>query len=201
MIYLIDDKKPRQELFGWDEPRFDFYRPILKTVYSYNQIKNENLNSEVKIFSKDSIILFHESFFDNVDYSNKKDSLEIRNKLIAWCNTNNIPIVQFSGSINTRKIVDHNVSLPVEILYQNLEIFFKSILNDDPIEKSLKHLLFGDNFKIERILQLKKEIWETKFKLSPLLNQKINEFNLLTNRNIDLKVTQDPTVLKSLINE
>lgn len=201
MIYLIDDKKPRQELLKWDQPRFDKYKSILKPVYSFVQMKDEELNTDEKIFSYQSIILFHESFFDNVDYDNKADSVKIRNKLIQWCEANNIPIVQFSGSINRRKISGREVSLPVEGFYQNLEIFLESVVKKDPVEKSLKCLLFGENFNIEEILQLKKEIWETKFKLSPLLNQKVKEYNALSNKNIDLKVTQDPTILKSLINE
>lgn len=201
MIYLIDDKKPRQELLRWDESRFEKYKPILKTVYSYKQMKDEELNTDDKIFSDQSIILFHESFFDNVDYSNKADSLKIRNKLIQWCEKNDIPMVQFSGSINTRNISDNEVSLPVEVMYQNLNVFLDSVANNDLIEKSLKLLLYGENFNIEEILHLKKEIWETKFKLSPLLNKKINEYNRLTNKNIDLTATQDPTILKSLINE
>ena len=201
MIYLIDDKKPRQELLRWDQSRFDRYKSILKPIYSYKQMEDEDLNSDEKIFSNQSIILFHESFFDNVDYSNKADSLKIRNKLIQWCETNNIPMIQFSGSINRRKISGRQVSLPVERMYQNLDIFLDSVAKKNPIEKSLKYLLFGEKFNIEETLQLKKEIWETKFKLSPLLNQKIKEYNLLANKNIDLRVTQDPTILKSLINE
>lgn len=201
MIYLIDDKKPRQELLRWDQSRFDKYQTIIKTVYSYKQMKDENLNTDEKIFSNNSIILFHESFFDNVDYSNKAESLKIRNKLIQWCETNSIPIIQFSGSINRRKKNGNEVSLPVEILYQNLEIFLNSVANNNPIERSLKYLLFGENHSIEEILQIKKEIWETKFKLSPLLNKKIKELNALTNKSIDLKTTQNPTILKSLLNE
>ena len=201
MIYLIDDKKIRQELLGFNNSKFEKYNSILNTVYSYVQIKKDELNVIGKIYSKDSIILFHESFFDNVDHSQKGDSIIVRNNLIKWCEINNVPLIQFSGSNNSRSRNGYKVSLPVEILYQNLELFINSIKNKDDIEKSLKILMFGENFNKEEILQLKKEIWETKFKMSPLLNNKINEFNRLTNKNIDLKVTQDPTILKSLFNE
>lgn len=201
MIYLIDDKKPRQESLGWHEFKFEKYNSIIKTVYSYKQIKEENLNTVDKIYSDDSIILFHESFFDYVDNSHKKDSVEIRNELVSWCNENNIPLVQFSGSNKSRNVSRNNVSIPVKLLYQNLELFVSSIIRNDNIEKSVKILLFGENYNIEQILQLKKELWETKFRLSPLLNSKIKEINTLTNKNIDLKRTQDPIILKSLINE
>ena len=201
MIYLIDDKNLRQELFGWNQSKFEKYNSILKTVFSYKQIKEEALNTIDNIYSKNSIILFHESFFDHVDNSHKKDSIEIRNDLINWCATNNIPFVQFSGSNNSRNKNGYNVSLSVDILYQNLELFINSIERNDGIDKSLKVLLFGENFNMEEILLLKKAIWETKFKLSPLLNNKIQGFNTLTNKSIDLKVTQDPTILKSLLNE
>ena len=121
MIYLIDDKNLRQELFGWNQSKFEKYNSILKTVFSYKQIKEEALNTIDNIYSKNSIILFHESFFDHVDNSHKKDSIEIRNDLINWCATNNIPFVQFSGSNNSRNKNGYNVSLSVDILYQNLE--------------------------------------------------------------------------------
>jgi hypothetical protein len=201
MIYLIDDKKPRQEALGWNEFKFEKFNSIIKTIYSYKQIKEENLNTVDKIYSDDSIILFHESFFDHVDNSHKKDSIEIRNELISWYNDNNIPLVQFSGSNKSRNVSGNTVSIPVKIVYQNLELFVISITRNDNIEKSMKILLFGENYNIEQILQLKKELWETKFRVSPLLNSKIKEFNTLTNKNIDLKIYQDPTIIKSLINE
>ena len=201
MIYLIDNKKQRQELLGWNQSKFEKYNSILKTVYSYKQIKEEDLNTVDNIYSDDSIILFHESFFDHVDNTHKKDSIEIRNQLINWCLANNIPIIQFSGSNNIRSREGKSVSLPVKILYQNLDLFINSINSNDNLDKSLNILLFGENFNIEEILQLKKEIWETKFKLSPLLSNKIKEFNTLTKKSIDLKVTEDPTILKSLLNE
>lgn len=201
MIYLIDDKKQRQELLGWNKPRFSKYESILKTVYSYKQMIEENLNTVDNIYSDHSIILFHESFFDSAHNVHKKESIEIRNNLINRCLTKDIPLVQFSGSNNLRIKEEKNVSLPVKILYQNLELFLNSINRNDDIERSLKILLFGDNYNVEEILQLKKEIWETKFKLSPLLNAKIKEFNTRANKSIDLTVTQDPRILKSLINE
>jgi hypothetical protein len=201
MIYLIDDKKSRQVQLDWNQIKFEKFNSILKAVYSFNQIEKEKLNTKGKIYSADSIILFHESFFDHIDNLHKKESDIIRNELYDWADKNNVPLILFSGSNNTRSINGKRVSLPVKLLYQNLELFVNSILNNDDIEKSLKILLYGEKFNLEEILQLKKEIWETKFKLSPVLNNKINEFNALTSYSIDLKVTQDPTLLKSLINE
>lgn len=201
MIYLIDDKKSRQELLGWDQSKVEKHNSILKTVYSFKQIKAENLNTKDRIYAKNSIILFHESFFDKVENVHKVDSIAIRNELIDWCGSNNIPLVQFSGSTNKRSKKDKNVSLHVKIMYQNLELFINSVTNNDDINQSLNILLFGENFNIEEILHLKKQIWETKFKFSPLLNSKIKELNTLINKNIDLKITQNPIILKSLINE
>lgn len=201
MIYLIDDKKSRQEQLGWGQTKFENFNSILKTVYSYKQIEKEELNTNDKIYATNSIILFHESFFDHVDNSHKKESDKIRNGLNDWADKNNVPLILFSGSNNARSIIGQKVSMPVKLLYQNLELFVNSILSDDETEKSLKILLYGEKFNVEEILQLKKEIWETKFKLSPLLNNKINQFNTLTSRSIDLKITQDPILIKSLINE
>ena len=201
MIYLIDDKISRQKLLGWNKEKLEKYESIVKPVYSYKQILEENLGSIDNIFSNQSIILFHESFFEQVTDSNKSDSLKIRNELINWCIENKIPLVKFSGSINTRIQNGVNVSLSVKILYQNLEFFLNSIDKKDSIVKSLQILLFGENYNIEEILQLKKEIWETKFKFTPVFDTKIKYFNTLTNKTIDFKVTPNPTVLKTLINE
>jgi len=201
MIYLIDDKISRQKLLGWNKEKLEKYESIVKPVYSYKQILEENLGSIDNIFSNQSIILFHESFFEQVTDSNKNDSLKIRNELINWCVENEIPLVKFSGSINTRIQNGVNVSLSVKILYQNLEFFLNSIDKKDSIDKSLQILLFGENYNIEEILQLKKEIWETKFKFSSVLNTKIKSFNRLTNKSIEINPNTDPTVLKTLINE
>ena len=201
MIYLIDDKKSRQKLLGWNQEKLEKYKSNVKPVFSYKQILEENLSSIDNIFSDESIILFHESFFEQVTDSNKNESIQTRNKLITWCNDNKIPFIQFSGSINKRMQNGHSISLPVKILYQNLEFFLKSINKKDHIEKSLQVLLFGENYNIEKVLQLKKEIWETKFKYSPLLNAKIKSFNTLTNKTIEINPNTNPTVLKTLINE
>lgn len=199
MVYLIDDKKSRQELLGWKDSDFNEHESVLKSVCTYKQIKEENLSSE--IFSSNNIILFHESFFDNVENQDKKESKEVREKLTNWANKHGLILVKFSGAINSRSLDNNQVSLPVSILYRNLEIFLTSLKTEDKIEISLKKLLFGENYKIEEILLLKKEIWETKFKFSPLLNNKIKELNSLTNKNIDLKVSQNPIILKSVLNE
>lgn len=201
MIYLIDDKKPRQELLGWNRGMIDKYENILKPIYTYKQIEDENLNSQKEIFSANSIVLFHESFFDSVTYANRKNSLEVRNKLNQWLNDKNIPLVSFSGSIRTRESSDNRASVPVEILYQNLDLFLKSYLRQDTIAKSLKFLLFGEKFNIEQILLVKKQIWETEFVASPLLDKLIEEYNQLTNGNIPPSATlNNPYLLKILVN-
>lgn len=199
MVYLIDDKKSRQEVLGWKISDFKKYVNVLKTIYTYKQIKEENLSSE--IFSNNSIILFHESFFDSIENQDKIESQDVREKLTNWASQHNLVLVKFSGAINSRALDKNQVSLPVNILYRNLEIFLTSLNNEDKMEISLKKLLFGENYKIEEILLLKKEIWETKFKFSPLLNNKVKEINILTNKNIDIKISQNPIILKSLLNE
>ena len=43
MIYLIDDKISRQKLLGWNQERLEKYESIVNPVYSYKQIRDENL--------------------------------------------------------------------------------------------------------------------------------------------------------------
>ena len=79
MVYLIDDKKSRQEFdYLWTNTRFDHFKNIIRCIYTLDEL--ENVSKEV--FSNDNIILYHESF---IDLSNKSDeSIEKRNKLYFW---------------------------------------------------------------------------------------------------------------------
>lgn len=147
MIYLFDDKKNRQEDYGWSNELLDKYNDFLTSIYSYKEIDEKAIK---EIFIEGNTILFHESFFDNVEKNHQKDSLETRQKLITYSKTNQkFNLVIFSGSKNSRKLIDNSASLPVSVLYQNLKAFITKI---EQGTINLEYLLFGENIQIEKEL-------------------------------------------------
>lgn len=149
MIYLIDDKINRQIESGWDIERFKTFVEFIKPIHLYSEIENEKEREEI-FADKKNIILFHESFFDNVLNKHHLYGHEIRNRLIQFSIHNpEFYIVFFSGSKNTRSIFKNIVHLPVSILYQNLETFLVNIKNND---LNLRYLMFGEKPQIEEEL-------------------------------------------------
>ena len=51
MIILIDDKKKRQEDFGWTEHKFNQYENIIQQIYSLEDLKSRSKD----IFQKRNI--------------------------------------------------------------------------------------------------------------------------------------------------
>lgn len=154
MIYLIDDKTNRQQDFGWDENKIGSFKDILISISRYDQI--EDIELRKLMFSDQNIILFHESFFDNVENKQNKDVNEIRNSLVKFAEKNGtFKVIFFSGSYNSREINETGGSIPVSILYQNMDSFLSNYKENGLIE--LKFLFFGKNPEIENVLIEKRE--------------------------------------------
>jgi hypothetical protein len=151
MIYLIDDKIGRQKDYGWNPEKLNLYRDTLKPIYSYSEILDKNLSKE--IFSDNSIVLFHESFFDSaINAKNAKDLTEIREKIeFLSSQKENFKAAYFSGSKSSRNLSKNkkNAHIPVSILYQNLSVFIEKVMKG---ESDFRYLLFGENYKFEEIL-------------------------------------------------
>ena len=148
MIFLIDDKKDRQsEDYDWTLKRLDCFKDHIKPIYSLKQINEENLRND--IFKEGSIVLLHESFFDNVVNRQDNDSIEIRRELDKYILSKNGYVVYFSGSKSSRTNSGRIAHIPVSILYQNLEVFIKKKSEG---EINLDYILFGENPKIEEEL-------------------------------------------------
>ena len=144
MVYLIDDKKFRQELdYSWTNERFNSFSSVITCVYTLEELHQKADD----IFSENNIILYHESFIDQTYLSN--EAIEKRNKLNTWSKNKNNLVVYFSGSKNTREINDNIAYIPVSTLYSNLEIFLNKITNK---EFNLNYLLFGEKINIEKDL-------------------------------------------------
>lgn len=159
MIYLIDDKKNRQSDYGWSKEKIESYIDVLTPIYTYSEIQKSDERAE--IFKEGNTIIFHESFFDNIDIIHKSNSLEIRKKLNEFSKKNvGFNLVIFSGSKNSRNLANNIASLPVSIMYQNLNIFIDKIKNGDT---NLEYLLFGENIKLEKELVEQFKNWNSHY--------------------------------------
>lgn len=147
MIYLFDDKKNRQSDYGWSKEKLGKYVEHLIPIYTYDQITVED---RTEIFKNGNTIIFHESFFDNVNIIHKTNSMDIRKRLNLFAEENiEFNLIVFSGSKNSRIIYKNSASLPVSIMYQNLEIFIKKVIEGD---LNLEYILFGENIDLEKKL-------------------------------------------------
>ncbi len=147
MIYILDDNKNRQEDFGWSSERLASFSEIITPIY-FSSDMNDELKR--KIFSSGSVVLFHESFFDNPQNLLEKDSRKIREKLVEFAEKNtDFMLVLFSGSKDERKWNNNIGHMPVSEIYTNLEIFLTTY-KLGTIDIGM--LLYGKNSKIEEQL-------------------------------------------------
>lgn len=144
MIYLIDDKKRRQNDFGWTAEKFNHYSTLIKPLYTISDI----VRIGDKLYDENNIVLYHESFLDFT--SDKIRAVEQRKKLKDKAYSNNLlSIAFFSGSQSSRSFSDNTADLPVAIVYQNLEVLIQQYERGNG---NLKYLLFGENPDIEEDL-------------------------------------------------
>jgi len=146
MIYLIDDKKHRQTKdFGFSNEKLKEFNDLLEPIYDLENLKND-------IFDENNIVLFHESF---IIPNNSNEHANIKTKLEEYAQNNKgFSLVLFSGGNITRSIDNNQALLPVDIVYQNLELFIKKVKEGT---KDLNYLAFGENHKIESEIILKQE--------------------------------------------
>jgi len=155
MIYLIDDKKPRQEKMGWPSETLEMFKEVLSPVYTNDSLqKIKHL-----IFKDNNIILFHESFFDTSINFHPKDSVQIRRDIAEYSTKKNCIVVFFGGSIGSRSITGQTAHVPVEILYNNLSTLCKNY--KETFSDPLKEIVFGTSDNNEEILRIKVAIWES----------------------------------------
>jgi hypothetical protein len=150
MIYLIDDNRKRQQDSGWSNEKFEEYKDFIQPIYRLSEV-TDNLRFE--IFRNDkNVILYHESFFENSENKQSKDVNEIRNELEKNAYEEKMGFfVNFSGSNSERRLNNNkSASLPVHILYKNLEFFIKEFQKGNFY--NLKYLLYGSNPDIENFL-------------------------------------------------
>lgn len=147
MIYLIDDRKTRQNDFGWSKDKLNKYSALLTTLYDIHDI------TEIgeALYDEDNVIMYHESFLDFTSYKSK--AVAQRNKLLEKADKNEITVAFFSGSRSSKSLSLNMAYLPVSVLYQNLDFYIQQYNQG---RKNLKYLLFGVNPEIEEELEEKR---------------------------------------------
>ncbi|WP_291087391.1 MULTISPECIES: hypothetical protein [unclassified Empedobacter] len=144
---MIDDKKLRQEKdYNWSTSRFEEFNDIISPIYTLDELTQ---NSK-KIFKEGNVVLYHESFLDLTPLRN--EAIDRRKGIEEKAISNNLSVVFFSGSKNSRDIKNNIANIPVSAFYNNLEIFLEKYRNED---LNLNYLLFGENYKLEEDLQTK----------------------------------------------
>lgn len=186
MIYLIDDKRERQQKLKWSAEKLAHFGDVLFPIYSNTQLQAE----KHQLFKTGNAVLFHESFFDNPLNKHDVDSVAIGQALAEYSDRKTFPIVRFSGSMGSRRIDNQLATMPFINVYQNLVVFLENYRETGLI--SLNKLAFGTNDKVEEILQYKSEIYRSlydkkddePFNLNIKINQNLRQLEQLSNSKI-----------------
>ena len=176
MIYLLEDKTSRRNDYGWNDSKVTSLSNVL--VLIDNATKLEEYYSEI-LNDNDSVVLFHESFFEN-----EKDKV----KFLCFIDTHKTKIAYFSGSKNQRTFDENSCSLPASVLYLYLDVFinyYKKAIVD------FSYLLFGENRYIEELLIQK---------ITKVNNENINPEAVDSPNNILVFTTSEYVISKPISN-
>jgi CheY-like chemotaxis protein len=166
MIYLIDDKKSRQEDYGWTEERFAKYSDVLVPIWNIQGLK-EHADA---IPEAGNIVLYHESFPVSVDKAEADIANTFDQRLKDTKDT--LHVAYFSGSKYGRNVRETECMLPPSTLYENLELFIDRVKMGDI---NFQYLAFGKNFEDERLL--------------------LERFNEINGKNVDALTVDSPLKL------
>ena len=147
MVYIIDDKRSRQQDYGWDDVRFSQYRDIIIPIWNMESL---SIHREEMLFDN-NVVLFHESFLSSDD--------EERNSVINSLKADlaehvSLCVAYFSGSKNGRFVEERICMLPPDVLYTNLITFIDKLQEGDI---DFKYLACGENYQLEEAIRNKLE--------------------------------------------
>ena len=175
MVYLIDDKKSRQSDYGWSDDKFASYSKVICTIRNIEELRS----IQDMLFSKNNVVLYHESFSQSVEKENEKEQLieAFEQKLTA--EENNLYVARFSGSKFSRWMEGKSCMMPPSFLYENLEVFLNKHINGNT---NFMYLAYGEDYEIEsslaeRIRAINKSEENVKY---PLVNIPEKYFFFLT---------------------
>ena len=173
MVYLIDDKKSRQSDYGWSDDKFASYSEVIYTIRNIEELRS----IQGILFSKDDVVLYHESFSQSVEKEKEQIMEAFEQKLTA--EENNLYVARFSGSKFSRWVEGKSCMMPPSFLYENLEVFLNKHINGDT---NFMYLAYGEDYEIEsslaeRIRAINKSEENVKY---PLVNIPEKYFFFLT---------------------
>ena len=148
MVYLIDDKFSRQRDFGWDQQKLNDNDDIIIPIRNMEDLSSH----ESAMLKDDNIILFHESFLISNNDEMDKNLILFKSNLNK-CH-NNIYVVYFSGSKNSRYIEGKTCMVPPKVLYSNLDLFLQYVRKGNV---DLRYLAFGKQFAVESSIRYRME--------------------------------------------
>ena len=151
MIYIIDDRKERQKKLA--PFIFEGEHDEMRCIYT-----NEELGvKKQKMFNDAQFIFFHDSFFKKHENKHDEKSFDqIKSDFINYCQKNHIKVIVFSGDFPSRRIDENLGFLPVDIFYENLNVFYENYIKNN---RELKLLAFGTNYKYEEIYRLRHNLF------------------------------------------
>lgn len=138
MIYLFEDKTARRSDYDWTNSKLEQYNDSIVAIENYEDFKS----NKQYILNSESIVLYHESFINCIDFCYKDEV----NSIIEQLESNGNKIAFFSGSKNQRTLRGNICDLSPSILYPNLELFINKSRSGDT---NFKYLLFGENPDLE----------------------------------------------------
>lgn len=177
MIYLIDEKKERQNKYGWTTERFQQYKNELIIVSNY--VVLQNITSKIILENSNNIVMLHDSFFKNENVE-EYDIQKFKNK-IESCG---LKFITFGGSFDSIYYKDKILQLQVSRFYSNLQLFI-----ENP-SKELRILAYGNEFEKEEFLLIKNSVWNFLFRYDDLYRLTADDkFKLLTELKFNKLVT------------
>lgn len=148
MVYIIDDKRSRQQDYGWDDVRFSQYNDIIIPIWNMDSLA---IHREEMLLDN-NVILFHESFLSSDDEERNSVINSLKSDIVEHAYS--LYVAYFSGSKNGRFVDERSCMLPPDVLYTNLIIFINKLQEGDI---DFKFLAFGENYQLEEEIRNKLE--------------------------------------------
>lgn len=146
MIYLIDDKRSRQQDYGWNKERFSQYTDTITPIWNMESL----IENREKMLEDNSVILFHESFLSSADVERNDFINSLKSDIEKRASASSLYITYFSGSKNSRSVSERICMLPPDVLYQNFPIFLNQYSQGNI---DFKFLAFGEKYNLEESIR------------------------------------------------
>lgn len=191
MIYIFDDRSERCKS---NMPTIEKYSNIIK-LSQINIDSSKSLNEYIlNTYYDATCIIFHRS------YVFKSNEITLNSIKTIVLEELNIPFVCFSGGIEHGNIHNNkDIEINAEIMYSNLDSFLKHHQTHSDISNfNAEILLWGDNYKLNQLLNIQNIIAEEYF-LTVNIEDTIEDLEIVKRKIIRLLEKSFPNIMKSII--